>query len=71
MMGYNLRIEIESNDLNTMNNLLQHIYKEVTNGPDYKDINIEAAAKPEEGWLVVTKELSKGRYRWKKLKEGI
>lgn len=69
-MGYNLRIEVEAEDLGDMNNLLQHIYKEVVNGPSYKDIGIEASAKLESGWLVITKELSKGRYRWKKLKES-
>ncbi len=64
-MGYNLCIEIEAENKDKMNNLLKHIYNEITEGPGYVDMNIEASAKPKNGWLEIKKEDTKGRYKWK------
>jgi hypothetical protein len=55
-----LKIEIETPNEEGLYQMLQHVYREITEC-DYKNIDVENNCKPIEDWLAVA---DKGRYRW-------
>lgn len=61
-----LRIEIETDSEEQIYQLLNHVFREITEGSDYFNSDLEYYAKTNENWLVVEGGRCKGKYCWKK-----
>jgi hypothetical protein len=67
MVGLNINVQAESED--SLNKILNHIIKEITIGPKYKDFNIENNLKTKDEWVIINSKQINGKYNWRKTNE--
>jgi len=60
-----LEIKIEADSEEGVYPLLQHVFREITEGKDY-DNPVDGDCEVEGEWLVLKQPVLKGRYRWSK-----
>lgn len=65
-MASTLKIEIETETEEEIYPLLQHIFREITEGPQYKNPT-STGCKIDNNWLVVNTGPLQGKYYWTKL----
>lgn len=65
-MSETLKIEIEAEDKNKVHTLLKHIFKEIIEGPDYTNSEVNDCSDLENNlkWLIIKEGKFKGKYRW-------
>ncbi len=64
-MANTLRIEIETDSEEGIYPLLQHVFREITEGENYNN-PANSDCTTQGGWLVLHKEPLKGKYQWVK-----
>jgi len=64
-MASSLKIEIETESEEGIYPLLQHIFREITEGQEYNN-PINSDYRIEDGWLVLDKGPFNGKYQWSK-----
>lgn len=65
-MPKTLRIEIETDKETELYPLLQHVFREITEGKDYTNYEVESNYKLSGEWLEILKGACKGKYKWTK-----
>lgn len=67
-MAESLKIEIEADDRDKVHSILDHVLKEINEGPKYTNDLIEANCSTENlSWLIIKDGPFKGKYRWTRL----
>jgi len=66
-MNKTLKIEIKSDTEEGVQLLFQHIFREITEGKNYTNSNIDHNSRIENNeWLVIENKKLKGKYYWTK-----
>jgi hypothetical protein len=63
-MPKTLKIEIEADNETELYPLLQHVFREITEGENYTNYEVESNNKLSGEWLEILKGACKGRYKW-------
>jgi len=63
-MPKTLTIEIETDDEDRLYLLLNHVFREITEGKEYSNQEIESNYKFDWDWLEVVEGKYKGKYKW-------